>query len=109
MSVFLNYFVYNSYLLIGKQIQQHEKIISFTMSLPAEPYNLNFRDVETAQQGETTLAQLHAHARLVSCALNVKVYFLLCINTADSAKRIHITKLHVLCKKLSQSPFSNFF
>lgn len=47
MNVFFNYFVYNSYLLIGKQIQQYEKIISFTMSLPAEPYNLNSRDVET--------------------------------------------------------------
>lgn len=55
MSVFLNYFVYNSYLLIGKQIQQHEKIISFTMSLPAEPYNLNFRDVET---GHSKVKQL---------------------------------------------------
>lgn len=109
MNVFFKYFVYNSYLLIGKQTHQCQKIISFAMSLPAALYNLNFRDVETrAQQGETTLAQLHVHTRLVSCTLNVKIYFLLYINTADSAKGVHITKLHVLCKKLFQSMFSNF-
>lgn len=47
MSILLNYFVYNSYLIIGKQIHQYEKIISFIISLPAEPYYLNSRDVET--------------------------------------------------------------
>lgn len=47
MNVFFDYFVYKSYFLIGKQIHQYDKIISFAMSLPAEPYNLNFTDVET--------------------------------------------------------------
>lgn len=47
--------------------------------------------------------------RLVSCTLNIKAYFLLYKNTADSAEEIHITKLHVLCKKLFRSLFSNFF
>lgn len=113
MNVFLKYFVYNSYLLIGKQTHQCQKIISFAMSLPTALYNLNFRDVETrAQQGETTLAQLHVHTRLVSCTLNVHKYilkhFLLYISTADSAKGVHITKLHVLSKKLFRSMFSDF-